>query len=79
MLSYQSATAAHGEGTFDQGDGLGDSSHHCSNHLGLLGHSDCSRLMHSDDGSGVGGRGTSSCSHLGCSGLQHPGGWVTDL
>lgn len=78
-FSYQSATAAHGERTLHQGDGLGDSSHHSGHHLGLLGHCDCTRLVHSDDRSSGGGRGCSSCAHLGCSSLQHPGRWVADL
>lgn len=80
LLSYQSATAAHGEGTLDQCNGLGDSSDHGGYHLGLLGHSDRTRLVYSDDGSGgSSGRGRSCCAHLGCSSLQHPGGRVADL
>lgn len=80
MFSYQSAAAAHGKGALDQGDGLGDSPNHSGHHLSLLGHCDCTRLMHSDNGSGgSGGRGCSRCAHLSCSSLQHPGGRVTDL
>lgn len=79
LFSYQGATAAHGEWTLDQGDGLCDSSHYSGHHLSLLSHCDRTRLVHSDDGSGGGGRGRSRCAHLGCCCLQHPGGRVTDL
>lgn len=79
LFSYQSATAAHSEGTLDQCNGLGDSSHHSGYHLGLLGHCDGTRFVHCDDGSGGGGRGCSCCADLGCSGFQHPGCWVADL
>lgn len=78
-FSYQSSTAAHGEGTLDQSNGLGNSSHHGGYHLGLLGYCDGTRLVHSDDGSGGGGRGCGCCAHLGCSSFQHPSGRVTDL
>lgn len=77
-FSYQSATAAHSEGTFNQGDGLGDSSH-SGYHLGLLSNCDCTRFVHSDDGPCGGGRRRRHCAHLGCSCLQHPGSWITDL
>lgn len=78
-VSYQSTAAAHGERTLDQGDGLGDSSHHSGDHLGLLSHCDSPGLVHSDDRSGGGGRGRGCRAHLGRGRLQHAGGWVTDL
>lgn len=79
QFPYQSATAAHGEGTLDQGNGLGDSSHHSGYHLGLLSHCDSTRLVHGDNGSGGGGGGRGCCAHLGRSSFKHPGGRVTDL
>lgn len=79
MFSYQSAAAAHGEGALHQGDGLGDSSHYSGHHLGLLGHSNSAGLVHSDDGSGGGGRGRRCRADLSRRCFQHAGGRVTDL
>lgn len=80
LSTHQSTASRDRDGTLHQSDGLGDPTYHCGHHLGLLGHSHRSRLVHRDDGpcgrvSSRGDRG----AHLSSSGFQHACGRVAHL